>query len=73
MNQLKNTVVKLGAKQKHLRLPDQWEIIKDGPCLPGDMCADISNENNPKWMLCTEEHEVGDDYSTFEALIRRIK
>jgi len=37
------------------------------------MCADISNENKPKWMLCTEEYEVGDDHSTFEALIRRVK
>ena len=71
MNQM-NTV-KLGPKRKHLVLPELWEIVKDGPCISGDMCANISNPNKPEWMFCTEEHEVGDDYSTFEVLIRRIK
>lgn len=71
MNQ--QNFVKIGPKQKHLNIPDSWTLVTSGPCVSGDMCADISNQNKPKWMLCTEEHEIGDDYSTFEALIRKTK
>lgn len=65
-------VVKLGPKKKHLRLPFGYKVVTEGVCEAGDIYANMSNPNSPRWSVVEEDFDVGEPVSNFECLIRRM-
>jgi hypothetical protein len=61
-------VVKVGLKQRHVTIPDGWEIVTHGEAMPGDYFANV---NSGKFEPCNEKDgDFGMSFETFELLIR---
>ena len=63
--------IKAGPKEKHIPIPDGWELVKEGKCKKGDKylyCRDLFK--TVSWNFAVQE-DVGCSFEEFEALIRK--
>jgi hypothetical protein len=61
-----NLIVKVGDKNKHLKVPDDWYLVIIGKCKAGDKFANLQTF---EWHE-VEEDDIGLDNTDFEVLIR---
>lgn len=64
-------IVKIGPKQKHLKVPNGFFVVQNGFCLKDDMFAYVGNPNSPFWHT-VEKDDIGMPYDSFDCLIRKI-
>lgn len=66
---MKDNVVKVGIKDRHLIIPDGWHLVKDGPAKEGDMFANLMTF---KWdRIDKQDLEENSQASEFDFLIRQ--
>lgn len=61
-------VVKVGPKEKHVKIPEGWRQVTAGECKKGDRYADLLRYA----FLKVEEEDLGMPADSFDCLIREI-
>jgi len=62
-------IVKIGDKQKHLKIPDRFVLVTSGQIEEYDKFANVGNPNQPFWQTM-ESDDIGQPVEDYEAVIR---
>ena len=62
-------IVKIGPKQKHIKVPDGYNVVKEGKVKQGDIFCAVGDYPKIYWQRVDDE-DVGDDISYYDCLIR---
>lgn len=69
MEGMETASVKYGPKNRHVKIPDGWKLVKESKCIHGDKFLDLFKG----YWAPVDFDDIGMESTDFDFLIRRIK
>lgn len=63
-------IIKVGPKERHIEIPDGFDVVTEGTCQDGDYFAQAYElqKGTAKW-ISAGDCEIGDPFDMFDLLI----